>query len=191
MMRPASAGVLGEGKGTQEVIKVIHRSWSMLLGEEARPAAATVALDFSGMFTEGSYEGTAFAGRIHYDTAAPPTERHVSFCMYEDWPSPLVTMAVGGQVLAAQGAAVYDSVFDGTANHYDFVTMYGTGPFDGVEEAAFFELYFADEDGATLDGTHLPDARQLLSMPVKQVSFGTNAPGNVMSVGNFTLTAAG
>ncbi|MES2904153.1 MAG: hypothetical protein V4696_08215 [Pseudomonadota bacterium] len=171
--------------------KAIHRSWSTLSEDGFQPVAATVALDFSGLFTEGSYEGTAFAGRIHYDSTTAPTERHVSFCMYEQWPSPLVTMAVGGQVLAAQGAAVYDSVFDGTANHYDFVTMYGTGPFDGVEEAAFFELYFADEDGATLVGTHLPDARQLMSMPVKQVSFGTNAPGNAMSVGSFTLTAAG
>lgn len=171
--------------------KAIHRSWSMLSEEPARPAAATVSLDFTGIFTEGSYEGTTFGGRIHYQVAASPTERHVSFCLYEEWPSPIVTMAVGGQVLAAQGAAVYDSVFDGAANHYDFVTMYGTGPFDGVDEAAFFELYFADEDGATLDGTHLPDARQLLSMPVKQVSFGTNAPGNVISVGSFTLSPAG
>lgn len=172
------------------MVKVIHRSWSML--SEDRPAigAGTVVLDFTGMFTEGTYQGTTFAGRIGYDRAAAPTERHVSFCMYEEWPSPLVTMAVGGQVLTAQGAAVYDSVFDGTANHYDFVTMYGTGPFDGVEEAAFFELYFADEDGATLDGTHMPDARQLCSMPVKQVSFGTTARGNVMSVGSFMLTAA-
>ena len=43
----------------------------------------------------------------------------------------------------------------------------------------------------TLDGTHMPDARQLLSMPVKQVSFGTNAPGNVISVGSFTLSRGG
>ena len=171
--------------------KVIHRSWSMLSEDRPAIAAGTVALDFSGRFTEGSYEGTAFAGRIFYYEGASPTERHISFCLYEDWPTPLVTMAVGGQVLSAHGAAVYDSMFDGTANHYDFVTMYGTGPFDGVEEAAFFELYFADEDGATLDGTHMPDARQLCSMPIKQVSFGTNDPGNVMSVGSFTLTAAG
>lgn len=173
------------------MIKLIHRSWSMLAEEGPDSATALVELDFSGMFSAGSYEGTAFAGRIRYDPAAAPTERHISFCMYEEWATPLVTMAVGGQVMTAQGAAVYDSVYDGTANHYDFVTMYGTGPYDGVEEAAFFELYFADADGATLDGTQMPDARQLSAMPVKQVSFGTNAPGNVMSIGDFTLSVAG
>lgn len=154
-------------------------------------AAPAVVFDFSGMFSSGSCEGTAFAGRIRYDPAATPTERHVSFSMYEEWDIPPVTMAVGGQIITAQGAAVYDSVYDGTGHHYDFVTMYGTGPHDGVEGAAFFELYFADADGATLDGTRMPDARQLGALPVKQVSFGTNAPGNVMSVGDFTLSVAG
>lgn len=172
------------------MVRVIHASWHEV-AEAGAGAPASVALDFAGTFTEGSYEGESFAGRINYDFSATPTERHVSFAMYEEWPTPLVTMAIGGQVLTAQGAAVYDSVFDGTANHYDFVTMYGTGPFEGVEEAAFFELYFADEDGATLDGTYMPEARQLCTMPVKQVSFGTNAPGNVLSVGSFTLVAAG
>jgi len=174
--------------------KVIHQSWHAFTGADAGAEGASpaiVALDFAGTFSEGTHEGTVFAGRIHYDPRAAPSERHISFALYEEWPAPVVTMAVGGQVLTSHGAAVYDSVFDGTANHYDFVTMYGTGPFDGVEEAAFFELYFADEDGATLDGTHMPAARQLCDMPVKQISFGTNAPGNVISVGNFTLSAAG
>ena len=173
------------------MLKVIHRSWNEAAEHGAGADTGVVALDFSGTFTEGAYEGTAFAGRIQFDPAVGPSERHISFALYDQWPSPVVTMAVGGQVLTAQGAAVYDSVFDGTASHYDFVTIYGTGPFDGVAEAAFFELYFADEDGATLDGTHMPSARQLSAMPVKQVSFGTNAPGNIMSVGSFTLNAAG
>ncbi len=171
------------------MLKVIHPSWHAMAEGEAGHAGG-VELDFSGTFTEGSYDGTMFAGRIRYDFAAPPTDRHISFAMYENWPSPVVTMAVGGQILTAQGAAVYDSVFDGTANHYDFVTMYGTGPFDGVEEAAFFELYFADEDASALKGTHMPSAQQLCSLPVKRVSFGTNTPGNVMSVGKLTLRAA-
>ena len=170
--------------------KVIHKSWHAVADGSAGALPAVIALDLAGTFTEGAYEGTLFAGRIHYDPAAAPSERHISFALYDDWPTPVVTIAVGGQVLTSDGAAVYDSVFDGTANHYDFVTMYGTGPFDGVEEA-FFELYFADEDGKTLDGTHMPSARQLCDMPVKQVSFGDNAPGNVMSVGSFTLRAAG
>ena len=173
------------------MLKVIHQSWQAAAQREAAAMQDGIALDFAGTFTEGTYAGTAFAGRIQYDPAVAPSERHISFALYEEWPAPVVTMAVGGQVLSAQGAAVYDSVFDGTANHYDFVTMYGTGPYDGVAEAAFFELYFADEDGAALDGTHLPTAEQLCAMPVKQVSFGTNAPGNVLSVGSFTLTAAG
>lgn len=173
------------------MLKVIHRSWSAAAEAGAGADSAVVTLDFAGTFSAGTYEGTAFAGRINYDPAVAPSEHHVSFALYDDWPSPVVTIAVGGQVLTAQGAAVYDSVFDGTANHYDFVTMYGAGPFDGVEEAAFFELYFADEDGATLDGTQMPTARQLCAMPVKQVSFGSNAAGNAMSVGGFTLSAAG
>lgn len=175
----------------QRMDKIIHRSWRMLSEVDRARVAAQVALDFSGTFTEGTYEGTAFAGRIHYHSGAAPTERHVSFALYEDWPSPVVTMAVAGQVLTAQGAAVYDNIFDGTANHYDFVTMYGTGPFDRVQDAAFFELYFADEDASALDGTHMPSARQLCAMPVKQVSFGTNTPGNVISIGSFTLSPAG
>ena len=170
--------------------KVIHQSWQAVAEAEGATLSTCVSLDFSGTFTEGTYEGTAFAGRITYDPSTAPNERHVSFALYEQWPTPLLTMAVGGQVLTAQGAAVYDSVFDGTSSHYDFVTMYGTGPFDGIAEAAFFELYFADEDGATLDGTHMPAAAQLCAMPVKQVTFGTTVTGNVMSVGNFTLGAA-
>ena len=171
------------------MLKVIHQSWNAMAGRE-RPFGGGVELDFSGTFTEGSHDETMFAGRIRYDFAAVPTEHHISFAMYENWPSPVVTMAVGGQILTAQGAAVYDSVFDGTANHYDFVTMYGTGPFDGKAEAAFFELYFADENASALDGTHMPSARQLYDMPVKQVSFGTNDPDNVMSIGSFALTPA-
>ena len=171
--------------------KVIHQSWHAVADGSAGARPAAFALDFSGVFTEGTHEGTVFAGRVHYDSGTAPSERHISFALYEDWPAPVVTIAVGGQVLTAHGAAVYDSVFDGTANHYDFVTMYGTGPFDGIADAGFFELYFADEDGATLDGTHMPSARQLCAMPVKQVSFGTNAQGNVMSVGSFTLSDAG
>lgn len=170
--------------------KVIHGSWQEVADAGALELPVPVSLDFSGVFTEGTYEGTAFAGRIAYEQGAVPTERHVSFALYEAWSVPVVTMAVGGQVLSAHGAAVYDSVFDGTANHYDFVTMYGAGPFDGVAEAAFFELYFADDDGATLDGTHMPSATQLCGMPVKQVSFGTNVTGNVMSIGAFTLGTA-
>ena len=172
------------------MLKVIHRSWhAMANGEGA--VADGVELDFSGAFTEGSYDGTRFAGRIRYDLGAAPTERHMAFAMYENWPSPVVTMAVGGQILTADGAAVYDGVCDGAANHHDFVTMYGTGPFNGVADAAFFELYFADEDASALDGTHMPSARQLSKLVVKRVSFGTHTPGNVMSVGNFKLSAAG
>lgn len=171
--------------------KTNHESWHAAAERRAGKDTAVVALDFAGTFSEGTYEGTAFAGRIHYDPAAVPSERHVSFAIYEDWPRPVVTVAVSGQILTAQGAAVYDSVFDGTASHYDFVTMYGTGPFDGVEDAAFFELYFADKDGSTLDGTQMPSARQLCALPICDVSFGTDAPGNVLSVGTFRLSAAG
>ena len=170
--------------------KPVHRSWRDLTTANPEAAAATVALDFAGTFTQGTYVGTPFAGRIIYDRATDGTEQHVSFALYENWQRPVVTMAVGGQVLAADGAAVYHRIFDGTANHYDFVTLYGTGSFDGHADAAFFELYFADEDGSTLQGTHLPSAEQLCAMPIKQLSFGTNAPDNVMSIGSLTLTPA-
>lgn len=169
--------------------KVIHKSWYTAAAGRAgaRPA---VEYDFEGLFSEGSLEGTMFAGRIRFDEAAVPSEQHVSFALYEGRRSPVVTMVVGGHVMAASGAAVYDSVFDGTAKHYDFVTMYGTGPVNGIPDGAYFELYFADQDGATLDGTHMPTAQQLCDMPVKQVSFGSSAPGDVLSVGTMHLIAA-
>ena len=129
-------------------------------------------------------------GRIEYDPSIAPTDRHGSFAIYEEWQSPIVTIAIGGQVLTACGAAVYDSVFDGCESHFDFVNMFGTGPFDHVEDAAFFELLFANEDASTLDGTGMPSARQLQLMPIKQLSFGTNAPGNVISRGDFILRPA-
>lgn len=168
--------------------KVIQ-SWHASAERRMRPAL--VALDFEGSFTEGSYIGAAFFGRVHFDPATLPSERHFSFAIYDDWSAPIVMMTVGDQVLSAHGAAVYDSIFDGAANHHDFVTMYGAGPFDQAEEGAFFEFYFADGDAATLDGTRMPTARQLCNFPVKQVSFGTNATGDVTSVGHFTLKAAG
>ena len=171
--------------------KVIHRSWVELREEEAPPSQSLVALDFEGQFTSGSYEGERFAGRICYDRDAPPTDRHASFAIYEDWPAPIVTMAIGGQVLTGDGAAVYDSVFNGHDRHYDFVNMFGTCAFHGVEDAAFFELLFADEDASALDGTRMPSARTLCNLPVKQISFGTNAPGNAISIGAFVLSAAG
>lgn len=168
--------------------RAIHLSWSQLASGDCAPA--TVRFDFEGIFTHGSLEGTAFAGRIDYDAATAPTDRHDSFALYEAWPGPIVTIAVGGQVLTAQGAAVYDSVFDGGQRHFDFVTLFGTGPFDGVEDAAFFEVLFADENASTLDGTGMPSAEQLAAMPVKQVAFGTQSPRNVISRGGFTLRAA-
>ncbi len=170
--------------------KAIHSSWSELAARTPDRDTGIVRLDFSGAFTQGSYAGTTFAGRIEYDGSTSPTDRHCSFAVYEEWPRPVVTIAVGGQVLTAQGAAVYNSVFDGCESHFDFVTMFGTGSFDQVEDAAFFELLFADKDASALDGTQMPTARQLHNLPVKQVSFGTNASGNVISRGDFTLRPA-
>ena len=170
--------------------RVIHPSWSELAKGLADCGADIVRFDFTGTFTQGSYEGTAFAGRIEYDPSVPPTDCQHSFAIYENWPSPIVTIAVGGQILTAEGAAVYDSVFDGGNSHFDFVNMFGTGPFDGQENRAFFEVLFADEDGSALDGTQMPTARQLRHMPAKQVSFGTNEPGNFISRGDFILRPA-
>ena len=151
---------------------------------EPRPL---VRLDFAGTFTEGSFAGTPFSGRIQYDPARSPSERHISFAMYEHWSNSIVTIAVGGHILTSDGAAVYDNIFDGSGTHYDFVTMYGNGAFGETREAAFFEFYFADEDASTLTGTQLPSADQLANFPVKQVSFGTDTPGNVISVGELVV----
>jgi hypothetical protein len=170
--------------------KAIHRSWNELAKGTADRGAELVRFDFSGTFTQGSYEGTAFAGRIDYDPSVSPTDLQGSFAIYEAWPGPVVTIAVGGQVLTAQGAAVYDSVYDGCDSHFDFVNMFGTGPFDRQEDAAFFEVLFADDTGSALDGTQMPTARQLRDMPVKQVSFGTQERGNFISRGDFTLRPA-
>jgi hypothetical protein len=170
--------------------KFIHQSWSELSMRAPASSAGIVRFDFHGIFTHGSYEGTAFAGRVEYDPAAEASERHSPFAVYEDWPSPIVTIAIGGQVLSAVRATVYDRVFDGGDRHCDFVTMVGAGPFDQKEDAGSFELLFADEDGTTLMGTGMPDASQLTAMPVKQVSFGTDAPGNVISRGGFVLRPA-
>ena len=170
--------------------RAIHRSWSELAQGTTDRGTDIVRFDFSGTFTEGSHEGTAFAGRIEYDRSVAPSDCHTSFAIYEAWPSPIVTIAIGGQVLTAQGAAVYDSVFDGCASHFDFVNMFGTGPYDQQEDAAFFEVLFADDTASALDGTHMPTARQLGDMPVKQVSFGTHEPGNFISRGDFTLRPA-
>ncbi len=151
---------------------------------------SAVALDFVGVFNDGSFAGTAFSGRIHYDRVVAPSDSHVSFAMYEQWPSPVATIAIGGHILTADGAAVYDSIFDGSGSHYDFLTMYGSGPFDAGTDTAFCEFYFADDDASTLDGTAMPSADQLANFPVKQLSFGTNAPGNVMSVGSLQVSRA-
>jgi len=170
--------------------KVIHQSWRDLAATRPGERCDMVAVSFTGTFTEGSHEGTVFTGWIHYDVAATPTESHASFAIYEQWPSPIVTVAVGGQIMTAEGAAVYDSVFDGREGHFDFVNMYGTGPFEQVEDFAFFEVFFSDEQASALDGTKMPTAEQLRRLPVKYVSFGTNAPGNVLSRGVFTLSEA-
>ena len=42
--------------------KVIHQSWHAVKERGAEALPGVVALDFAGTFTEGSYEGTAFAG---------------------------------------------------------------------------------------------------------------------------------
>jgi hypothetical protein len=170
--------------------KVIHDSWSELAKGSADRGADIVRFDFSGTFSEGSHEGTAFAGRIEYDRSVAPSDCQNSFAIYEQWANPIVTIAVGGQVLSAQGAAVYDSVYDGCESHFDFVNMFGTGPFDQRDDAAFFELLFADDTASALDGTAMPTARQLRDMPVKQVSFGTHEPNYVISRGDFILRPA-
>lgn len=151
-------------------------------------SANAVTLDFAGVFEEGSFAGTAFSGRFHYDSDTVPSDRHISFSMYEHWQSPVATVAIGGHILTADGAAVYNSIFDGSGSHYDFLTMYGSGPFDANGQTAFCEFYFADDDAMTLDGTDMPSADQLANFPVKQLSFGTNEPGNVMSVGSIKVS---
>lgn len=149
-----------------------------------------VALDFGGTFSEGSYAGASFAGRIHYDASIPPSERHISFAMYDRWSAPIATIAIEGHVLTANASAVYNSIFDGSGGHYDFVTMHGSGPFGHAGGAAFVEFFLADEDASTLDGTEMPSADQLAIFPVRQVTFGTDAPGNVISVGTMTFARA-
>lgn len=168
---------------------IIHHSWRELSAGARDVLSSTVRFDFSGFFAEGSHQGTAFAGRIEYDAATPPTSRHGSLAMYEEWPDPIVTIAVGGQVLTAQGTAVYHSVEDG-CGRFDFVSMFGTGPFGHVQDSAFFELLFANADASNLHGTMMPSARQLQQMQVKQLSFGTSDPGNVISRGDLILHPA-
>lgn len=170
--------------------KPVHHSWLEFSARRIEDASSIVRVDFSGTLTEGSHAGTAFSGRIDYDASTAPTERHCSFAMYEQWPAPIVTMAVGGQVLTAQSASVYDSVNDGRDGRFDFVNIYGTGPFDHVPDAAYFEILFANENAWSVHGTQMPSIGQLQRMPVKRLSFGTNEPGNVISRGEFELHAA-
>lgn len=160
------------------------------LPAEQMTSPEVVVLDFAGTFSEGSHAGAAFSGRIHYDRATPPTERHMSFAMYDQWRAPIVTIAVDGHILTGDGAAVYDGIFDGCGGHYDFVTMHGSGWFGQPEDSAYFEFFFADADASTLDGSQLPSAAQLTGFPVKQLTFGTDVPGNVISVGTFTVSRA-
>lgn len=167
--------------------RIIHRSWSELAKRTADLGAEIVRFDFSGIFTQGSHEGTSFAGRIEYDRSVAPTDLQNSFAIYDGWPNPIVTIAIGGHVLSARGAAVYDSVHDGCESHFDFVNMFGSGPYGQQDDAAFFEILFADDTASALDGTRMPSARQLRDMPVKQVSFGTHEPGNFISRGDFTV----
>ena len=54
--------------------KVIHQSWSAVADGGAGALPAAIALDFSGVFTQGTFEATAFAGRIHYDPDTAPSE---------------------------------------------------------------------------------------------------------------------
>ena len=168
----------------------MHHSWLDLSARTIERASSIVRLDFSGIFTDGSHEGTAFSGRIEYDASTVPTERHGSFAVYEEWPAPIVTMAVGGQVLTAQSASVYDSIDGGRGSSFDFVNMFGTGPFDRVKDAAYFELLFANDDASSLHGTQMPSTTQLRRMGVKRLSFGTHEPGNVISRGELKLHAA-
>jgi hypothetical protein len=171
--------------------RMIDETWTALAAPRIDPAARIVRFDFSGIFTSGSHEGTPFAGRIEYDARQGPSERHASFAIYDEWPAPIVTVAVGGQILSACGAAVYDRVGDDAERRYDLVTLYGTGPFDQVADAASFELLFADDAAAVLDGTAMPGAAQLDRLPVKQLAFGTNAAGNLISRGDFRLRPPG
>ena len=168
--------------------KPLHRSWLDLSGRSTEDPSF-VRIDFSGTLTEGSHKGTAFSGRIEYDASTAPTERHCSFSIYERWPAPIVTMAVGGQVLTAQSASVYDSIDDGRGGRFGFVIMSGTGPFDHVPDAANFDLLFANEDAWSVHGTQMPSIAHLQQMPVKRLSFATSEPGNVISRGQFTLHA--
>lgn len=122
-------------------------------------------------------------------TRPRPSERHISFAMYEQWSTPMVAIAIGGHVLTSEGAAVYDRIFGGSGSHHDFVTMYDTGPFGDTREPAFFEFYFADDDASTLSGAQLPTADQLANFPVKQLSFGTDTPGMCSAWGSWWFVA--
>jgi hypothetical protein len=170
--------------------KPLHHSWLELSDRTTKGGSAIVRLDFSGIFTEGSHEGTAFSGRIEYDASRAPTERHCSFAIFEEWPAPIVTMAGGGQVLTAQSASVYDGIDDGHGSRFDFVNIFGTGPFDHVPDAAYFEILFAHEGAWSVQGAQMPSTAQLQRMRVKRLSFGTNEPSNVISRGEFKLHAA-
>ena len=170
--------------------KPLHQSWLELSARTIEDASLIVRLDFSGTLTEGSHAGTAFSGRIQYDASTAPTERHSSFAIYEQWPTPIVTMAVGGQVLTAQSASVYDSIDDGRGGRFDFVNLFGTGPFDHVPDAAYFEILFANENAWSVHGTQMPSISRLQRMPVKRLSFRTNESGNVISRGQLKLRAA-
>ena len=68
--------------------------------------------------------------------------------------------------------------------------MFGTGQI-AQQEQSFFELLFSAEDMSMLDGTQMPSARQLQTMPLKQVSFGTSDPADVISRGDLMLHPAG
>ena len=170
--------------------KALHQSWIDLSAGVPDDGSSIVRFDFSGTFSEGSHEGTVFAGRIEYDLATPATEHHPSFAIYGQWPAPIVIIAVGGQVLTSAGAAVYDRVDDGRGGHFDFVTMFGTGQI-AQQQQSFFELLFSAEGMSMLDGTQMPSARQLQNMPLKQVSFGTSDPADVISRGDLMLHPAG
>lgn len=170
--------------------KPVHHSWLELSAPTIGDASSIVRLDFSGTLTEGTHADTRFSGRIEFDSSTAPTERHCSFAIYERWPAPIVTLAVGGQVLTAQSASVYDSIDDGRGGRFSFVTMSGTGPFDHVPDAAYFEIMFANEDPWSVHGTQMPRICQLQRMPIKRLSFTTNEPGNVISHGQLKLHAA-
>ena len=167
--------------------KVIHPSWTAMARRSRNAAASVVAFDFEGSFAEGSYAGETFRGHLRYDRNVYATTDHSSFALYEEWARPIVTMVVAGQALASQGAAVYDGVFDGASSHHDFVTFYGADRFDGVEGGGSFELFFASEAERLLRSTRMPTATQLAAFPVRQVSFVTSQPGNVISRGDLQL----